>query len=160
MAFLSYLFDYNGVLVDDECVHLDAFRDVLLPYGVTISDSDYKAKYLGFDDVGAFRAILADNAIAFDESLIRSLIEAKSPAYLRRANHGLSQFPGASDLLNRIAFSGAVIGIVSGALRQEIDLGLSILGAQNSVRFVVSAEDTRSGKPDPEGYRYWSQAVD
>ena len=54
MAFLSYLFDYNGVLVDDESVHLDAFRDVLLPYGVSVSDADYQARYLGFDDVGAF----------------------------------------------------------------------------------------------------------
>src|SRR6202142_4305988 len=75
MAFLSYLFDYNGVLVDDESVHLDAFRDVLSPYGVSVSDSDYKAKYLGSDDVGAFRAILADNAIEFDASLIRTLVD-------------------------------------------------------------------------------------
>jgi HAD superfamily hydrolase (TIGR01509 family) len=152
MAFLSYLFDYNGVLVDDESVHLAAFRDVLVPYGVSVSDSDYKAKYLGFDDVGAFRAILADNAIQFDATLIRSLVDAKKPAYLERAARGLSLFPGASELLKRLATNGALIGIVSGALRQEIELGLRMLGAESYVRFIVSAEETTECKPDPEGY--------
>ena len=152
MAFSSYLFDYNGVLVDDESVHLAAFRDVLSSYGVSVSDSDYKAKYLGFDDVGAFRAILSDNSIKFDASLIRTLVDRKKPAYLERAARGLSLFPGASELLNRLASSGAVIGIVSGALRQEIELGLRMLTAENWVRFIVSAEDTTECKPDPEGY--------
>ena len=54
--------------------------------------------------------------------------------------------------MNRLALAGAIVGIVSGALRHEIELGLRILGAQDSVRFIVSAEDTRACKPDPEGY--------
>jgi beta-phosphoglucomutase len=152
MAFLSYLFDYNGVLVDDESVHLAAFRDVLVTYGVSVSDSDYKAKYLGFDDVGAFRAILTDNSITFDAALIRSLVDAKKPAYLERAARGLSLFPGATELLNRLATSGATVAIVSGALRKEIDLGLRLLGAESCVSFIVSAEETTECKPDPEGY--------
>jgi beta-phosphoglucomutase len=153
MAFLSYMFDYNGVLVDDESVHLAAFREVLTRYDITVSDADYQSKYLGFDDVGAFRAILEDNEIAFDASVIRSLVEAKKPAYLNRARLGLIQFPGAGSLLTQLASSGAVIGIVSGALQQEIELGLRMLGVLGSVSFVVSAENTRAGKPDPEGYR-------
>ncbi len=153
MAFLSYLFDYNGVLVNDESVHLAAFREVLTRYGITVSDADYQSKYLGFDDVGAFQAILDDNEIAFDASVIRSLVEAKKPAYLRRARLGLIQFPGAGTLLTQLASRGAVVGIVSGALRQEIELGLRMLGVLESVRFVVSAENTRACKPDPEGYR-------
>ena len=140
------------MLVDDESVHLAAFRDVLSPYGVSVSDADYTAKYLGFDDVGAFRAILADNAIDFDSALIRTLVDRKKPAYLERAARGLTLFQGASNLLNRLAMSGAVIGIVSGALRQEIELGLRLLGAESSVGFIVSAEETTECKPDPEGY--------
>ncbi len=152
MAFLSYLFDYNGVLVDDELVHLDAFREVVRPLGVTLSDEDYNAKYLGFDDVGAFRAILADNGMPTDESHIRELVAAKKPKYLQRALRGLTTFPGAGELLRHLSDQGAVVGIVSGALRDEIELGLRLLGAAAAVRFIVSAEDTRACKPDPEGY--------
>jgi len=153
MPFQSYLFDYNGVLVDDEAVHLEAFRDVLLPLGVSVTDAEYQTQYLGFDDVGAFRAILADHSIAFDAQLVARLVEAKKPLYLERAKRGLVLFRGASALLNQLAREGAVVGIVSGALRQEIELGLSALEATKSVSFVVSAEDTTACKPDPEGYR-------
>jgi beta-phosphoglucomutase-like phosphatase (HAD superfamily) len=45
------------------------------------------------------------------------------------------------------------VGIVSGALRDEIVLGLVVLDIAEHVQFIVSAEDTREGKPDPQGYR-------
>jgi HAD superfamily hydrolase (TIGR01509 family) len=152
VAFLSYLFDYNGVLVDDELVHLAAFRDVVRPLGIDLSEAEYTAKYLGYDDVGAFRAILRDYGLEADDARVRSLVEAKKPEYLRRARSELKTFPGAGELLRRLAQNGAVVGIVSGALREEIELGLRALGAEQTIRFVVSAEDTRACKPDPEGY--------
>ena len=48
---LAVLFDFNGVLVDDEDVHFEAFRRVLEVLGVTISHEVYR-RYLGFDDRG------------------------------------------------------------------------------------------------------------
>src|SRR4051794_9700373 len=59
-AVVATIFDFNGVLVDDEHVHLEAFREVLAPRGIAITDDAYATRYLGFDDVGAFRAMLAD----------------------------------------------------------------------------------------------------
>ncbi len=152
MAFLAYLFDYNGVLIDDELVHLAAFCEVLRPLGVALTEEAYTAKYLGYDDVGAFRAILRDHQLPADDERVRALVQAKKPEYLRRAIRELKPFPGAGELLQRLAANGTVIGIVSGALREEIELGLQVLGAQRAVRFIVSAEDTRACKPDPEGY--------
>lgn len=152
VAQLSFLFDYNGVLVDDEDVHLAAFRDVLHPLGITLSDQDYNARYLGFDDVGAFRAILQDHHQPASDARIAELVQAKKPLYLARAQQQLKLFEGAGALLTRLARRGAIIGVVSGALRAEIELGLERLGATDAVRFIVSAEDTQACKPDPEGY--------
>jgi beta-phosphoglucomutase len=42
--------------------------------------------------------------------------------------------------------------VVSGALRDEIELGLEVLGVRSAIQTIVSAEDTRECKPDPEGY--------
>jgi beta-phosphoglucomutase len=157
VAFLSYLFDYNGVLVDDELVHLAAYRDVLRPLGISLSEEDYSAKYLGFDDVGAFRAILLDHGLPADDARVRELVIAKKPEYLRRAQHELKTFPGAGELLRSLSASGAVVGIVSGALRDEIHLGLQVLDAVSAVRFIVSAEDTRACKPDPAQEHRWAR---
>lgn len=44
------------------------------------------------------------------------------------------------------------VAIVSGALRDEIALGLEVLGVTDAVAKIVAAEDTARSKPDPEGY--------
>jgi len=150
-VFTATLFDYNGVLVDDEAVHLAAFRDVLSALGIEISDAEYVERYLGFDDVGAFRAILQDRGRAPGDADVAALVDAKRPLYLERAKGALRGFPGAAELVRRRAAVGPV-AIVSGALRHEIHLGLDLLGVCDLVRAVVSAEDARRSKPDPEGY--------
>lgn len=150
-TFPATLFDYNGVLADDESVHLEAFRDALAPLGISVSEQDYVERYLGFDDRGAFRAILADSGRKPSEQEIAELVVSKKPLYLARAELRLTTFPGAAELVRRRAQWGP-IGVVSGALRDEIALGLRQLGVEGLVQLVISAEDTRACKPDPEGY--------
>jgi beta-phosphoglucomutase len=53
--------------------------------------------------------------------------------------------------VRRRAAAGPVV-IVSGALRDEIVLGLEVLGVKDLVGEIVSAENTTRSKPDPEGY--------
>jgi beta-phosphoglucomutase-like phosphatase (HAD superfamily) len=150
-VFPATIFDYNGVLVDDEDVHLAAFRDVLGPLGIELSEKDYWDRYLGFDDAGAFRAVLQDHGRTTTDAEVATLIEAKRPCYLDRARGTLRGFAGAAELVRRRAEKGPVV-IVSGALRDEIALGLSVLGVTDAVAAIVSAEDTKQSKPDPEGY--------
>jgi len=153
MSFLGFLFDYNGVLVDDERVHWAAFRDVLGPLGIDLSEAEYWKRYLGFDDVGAFRAILNDRGHDAAKFAVEQLVNAKRPRYLERARFELRAFEGAAELIRNLSERGALIGIVSGALRDEIALGLGTLGIADRVSFVVSAEDTPDSKPNPECYR-------
>ncbi|MEO6600098.1 MAG: HAD family hydrolase, partial [Polyangiaceae bacterium] len=118
----------------------------------------YWEKYLGFDDVGAFGAILLDSGRPLDSEQIAELVEAKRPLYRARAEVSLPLFPGASELIRRRASLGPV-GIVSGALRDEIELGIDVLGVRELIACVVAAEDTRASKPDPHGYLLGIQAL-
>jgi len=144
------LFDYNGVLIDDEDVHLAAFREAVRPLGIEITEEQYVARYLGFDDAGAFRAMLEDAGKEVTEARVNDLIEAKKPLYLARIDRA-RMFAGAKELVKRRAAKGRV-GIVSGALRSEIELGLAKLGVESDISFIVSAEDAPRCKPDPMGY--------
>jgi len=157
-VFPATLFDYNGVLADDESVHLSTFRAVLAPLGVELSEQDYWEQYLGYDDAGAFRAILRDAGKDAPDALVAELIERKRPLYLEQARARLVTFPGAAAAIERRAAAGPV-GVVSGALRDEIELGLSLLGVRERVAFIVSAEDTTACKPDPEGYEIGKQRL-
>ena len=149
--FPATFFDFNGVLVNDEVVHFETFREVLAGLGVTLSEHDYLHRYLGFDDAGAFRAILEDAGQSPSAAQIAELIEAKRPLYMARARAALPTFAGAAELVKRRAAAGPAL-VVSGALRDEIELGLEVLGVRSSILAIVSAEDTKVCKPDPEGY--------
>jgi beta-phosphoglucomutase-like phosphatase (HAD superfamily) len=150
-TFPATLFDYNGVLIDDEHVHLAAFQRVLASLGVTLTEAAYWERYLGFDDVGAFRAILTDVGKEPDDRQIAELVEAKRPVYLELAANGLRPFAGAATLVRGRAACGPV-GIVSGALRDEIALGLRVLAVADCVGQVIAAEDASDSKPSPAGY--------
>jgi HAD superfamily hydrolase (TIGR01509 family) len=157
-VFSATLFDFNGVLVDDEFVHREAFRDVLTPLGVFFSDEQYVDRYLGYDDLGALRAIRIDAGRSPDEGEIETLARAKEPFYMRRAEKSLVVFPGATEVVRARAAEGPV-AIVSGALRHEIAFALRRMGIDGIVSLVISAEDTTRCKPDPMGYRLAVKAL-
>lgn len=149
--FPATLFDFNGVLVDDEHVHLEAFRDAVRPLGIEIGEKEYWDELLGFDDAGAFEHLLKKAGLDSSRGAVQRLIEDKRPLYMARARDALKTFEGAAELI-RLRHAVGPVAIVSGALTQEIEYGLSVLGASDLVGKIISAEDTTVSKPDPEGY--------
>jgi HAD superfamily hydrolase (TIGR01509 family) len=147
----AVIFDFNGVLVDDEQVHFDLFREVLGNEGVTITERDYHDRYLGYDDRGCFEVALGDAGQRFDRSRIDALIARKAARYVAVAESGLQFFPGAADCLGTLARRWP-LAIYSGALRPEIEFSLGRMDRRDRVAVIVSAEDTTRCKPDPEGY--------
>jgi beta-phosphoglucomutase len=152
------IFDFNGVLVDDENVHFASFAEALAPLGLTLTRDEYDERYLGFDDAGAFDAILKDAGRAPTAGDVARLVDAKKPIYMRRIATDLVVFEGAAELV-RARASGGVVGIVSGALRHEIEHCLGVMGVRDRVAFIVSAEDALRCKPDPEGYHIGIEAL-
>jgi HAD superfamily hydrolase (TIGR01509 family) len=148
----AVVFDFNGVLVDDEHLHLAAFNEALAPLGVVMTPEAYAERYLGFDDRGAFVAVLGDHGRSAPVAQIAELIASKAAVYARRARDELRIFPGAADLVVR-AGAVAPVAIVSGALRIEINGALTVMGVAHVPRVIVAADDVTACKPDPEGYR-------
>jgi len=147
----AVIFDFNGVLVDDEQVHFELFRELLAQEGVVITEEDYHECYLGYDDRGCFAAALGDAGQAFDAARLDDLIQRKAKRYVEVAETGLRFFPFAAQTLSAMA-SRWPVAICSGALRSEIEYALHRLGRRNQVMAIVAAEDTHKCKPDPAGY--------
>ena len=117
----AVIFDFNGVLVDDEAVHFELFREILAEEGVVITDRDYHERYLGYDDRGCFATALSDVGQAVNDGRLDGLIERKARRYVEVADSGLSFFPFAAETLAAIA-SRWPVAICSGALRSEIEV--------------------------------------
>jgi HAD superfamily hydrolase (TIGR01509 family) len=147
----ALLFDFNGVLIDDEEQHFNALQAVLREHAIDLSRAEYYTDYMGFDDRMCFvEAFRRAHRTPLAE-LMNHLIEAKAQAYERLMGTRLALVPGAVDFVTRAAPQFR-LAVVSGALRREIENALDRAGLRRHFDIVVAAEDVRLCKPDPEGY--------
>ena len=147
----AVIFDFNGVILDDERLHFELFQEVLARDGVMMTADDYHNRYLGLDDRGCFEAALADAGQEAGRDRVDGMIARKATRYFERAAQGLKFFPGAAECLEALA-GRFPLAINSGALRPEIEFALGLINRRDRVAFIVSAEDAERCKPDPEGY--------
>lgn len=150
----ALLFDFNGVLVDDEPVHLELLHQVLAEEGVELTPEDDPAELLGLDDRGRFTALLAAAGRPAAPETLSRLIARKAAYYqLRIRQQGYPFFPGATELIRAAADAGLMLGVVCAARREEVEGALEQLAVGQCFKALVTAEDVRESKPDPEGYR-------
>jgi beta-phosphoglucomutase len=151
-ALQAIVFDFDGVVADSEMLHLRAYQQVLAGEGVVVSNQEYFDRYLGYDDVGVFKALSKDKGLELDDARMKQLIERKSERYESLAAAGEMLFPGAADFI-RAAAAAVPIAIASGALTHEIEDVLERAGLRSLFPIIVGADQTERSKPDPEPYQ-------
>jgi|SRR5919112_2815062 HAD superfamily hydrolase (TIGR01509 family) len=146
------LFDFNGVIIDDEAQHCAALIATLGEYGYTLDRDSYFRDYLGFDDRECFRATFQRMGRPNHDQAIREAIARKHVLYREALGGSVRLVPGAAEFIEDAALDGLQLAIVSGALRKEIDLILEEIGLRPHFAEIVAAEDVEVCKPDPGGY--------
>jgi beta-phosphoglucomutase len=151
MPLRAVVFDFDGVIADSEPLHFEGFRRVLARQGVALSRSEYYEKYLGFDDAGAFRAVLADHGQAFDEARVAALVAAKLALFPDVIAGQSVIYEGAADCIARLA-AAVPLAIASGAMLDDIEVVLKGTGLRERFRTVGGADHTERSKPHPDPY--------
>jgi beta-phosphoglucomutase len=148
----AVVFDFDGVLVDSEPLHLRAYQEVLEPIGLSLPREKYYASYLGFDDAGVFRAVAEARDWPLDEAKLSALIEEKSRVFEALMAGGDMMYAGAAECVARLAAVWP-LGIASGAARPEIETMLRGRELDRFFRFIVASGETPASKPFPDPYR-------
>ncbi len=147
----AIVFDFDGVIANSEPLHFRAYRDVLADESIVLTERDYYDRYLGFDDVGAFRAMGNDAASPMTDERVADLI-ARKAIRLEALEHERSiLFPGAAAAIARMA-AALPVAIASGARGDEIRRVLERERLAHFFTAVVAAEDTPLSKPAPDPY--------
>lgn len=147
----AVIFDFDGVIADTEPLHFEGLRRTLADIGITLTETDYYANYLGFDDRGCILEALRVNQRPTTGPLVQDLMHKKAVAYMASIKDHLVIFPGVREFVEEAAATYP-IAISSGALRPEIELILEQAGIRKSFRHITSAEDVTKGKPDPQPF--------
>jgi beta-phosphoglucomutase len=148
----AVIFDFDGIIVDTEPLHYRAFLSVLEPLGLGFAWEEYVATYMGFDDRDAFREAYRARGRDLDGKSLKSLVAAKSRAFLDILRAGVEPYPGAVPMIESLHVAGVPLAISSGALLSDVAPILGGLGIDRCFPVVVTADDVRKSKPDPECY--------
>lgn len=145
----AIIFDMNGVLIDDEDLHREAFFHVARYFRMDMDDDDYFHFFAGRTDREGFHEYLTNR---YRERLdeIERLLSEKAEAYRELAATKLKQYPGASVLVRRLSELGYDLAVATSSNATEADAVLTFLDIKRLLIKIVTADDVSKGKPSPE----------
>jgi beta-phosphoglucomutase len=147
----ALIFDFNGVLADDDPIHMEAFRQVAQEEGLSFTDQQYLDKYLPLNDWDCFKELFREHGRTLNDAKLKELIARKGVVYFQAIENKTVLFPGAAAAVKSAARHYR-LAIASGARRQEILHILKQSGLEGCFSAIVAAEDVRFGKPHPEPF--------
>lgn len=149
----AIIFDFNGVIADDETPHMLCFQQALADENLLLSKEDYYETYLGMDERTCTRMLLTQRDGTCDEHLLSRIGERKAELFrLYTARHPPELFPGVIEFV-KTARTRYRLAIASGGRRAQIDAALSDTPIEHDFEVIVAAEDCSVGKPDQAIYR-------
>lgn len=146
----AIFFDFNGVIINDERIHLKAYREILSSEGIDLTDEDYFAS-LGMDDVAFVRAAYARGNKTLNDETLREVIQREHAKHRELIANDLPIPSGVISFI-KAAARHYDLGIVSMAVRREIDHVLQLAGITSQFSIIVSAEPGLKHKPAPDCY--------
>lgn len=150
----AVIFDFDGVVVDTEHLHLGAFNEILASYGIVITDQEYYNEYVIYNDADFFNIISQRHNLELSEADIAGLIDKKFELFKRLIERGPEFIDGAQEFINLLKENKLIVSICSGSLLADIDLILRDTALQNAFEVIVGADSSgvTKGKPDPVSF--------
>jgi len=148
----AVIFDFDGVITDSEILHFRAFNQVLGQYGIELTKDDYYKTYLGFNDADCYKLLIGQGLLKTDKQQIKNLIEQKKRIFEQLAKAEGKMIEGVRDFLTMLEQNNISMAICSGALLTEVEMVLEDARLRHLFEVIVSGEQVKKGKPDPEGF--------
>ena len=146
----AFIFDLNGTMIDDMAYHQEAWAEILnKDLKADLSPAEIRAQMYGKNDE------LLDRVFGpsfFSEEEKKKISMEKELRYQAAFLPHLKLIDGLSLFLNHASENNILMAIGSAAIPFNIDFVLDNLGIRHYFRTIVSAEEVRFSKPDPETF--------
>lgn len=154
MGLKVVLFDFNGVIINDESIHEQLIADILIRENLRPDSDDYQCFCLGKSDRICLKDLLKCRGRIVTDDYLNKLIQQKTKAYQEKLLQleSLPIYPGLAEFLAQLQQQQLVIGLVTGALKQEAELVLEKSSLKSYFSVIIAEEDIITSKPEPDGY--------
>jgi len=146
--FRGIIFDVDGVLVNSEPLHHRAWKQILVEFGIQLSDEQFH-RLMGKTTHQILKMYFEQYGIQED---LEFWSFKKDEVYRSLVHKELKPLDGVVSLLEFLMSRKIRIGVASSAVRQNVEAALDCLGPQVSFDSILSVEDIIHPKPDPEIY--------
>ncbi len=143
----AVLWDMDGTLVDSAEQHYQAWRETMAELGRTLDRDEFAATF-GQRNDAVLRQLIGPHVTADEIERTGTAKEARYRALI--AVGGIAPLPGVRTWLGRLQAAGWRQAIASSGPRLNSEAILAALGVAATFDLIVSAEDVRHGKPDPD----------
>lgn len=141
-------FDMDGVLASSEDVYERTGTETLGRRGKPFED-ELRHKMMGLPTMIALQTMIDwhDLDIGVEELAVES-----EQTFWELAADDLQPMPGVHEMFDSIDAAGLPRGVVTSGANNYAERILKIIGVRDRLDFVITADDVRIGKPDPEPY--------
>lgn len=149
----AVLFDYDGVLVASEPIHLLAWMQLLAELNLP-QEKELILSSVGKTAPEILTRLLTQYKPNWREEGydVHELARRKNVFYLEYAKSGLGLYPGVLDGVQWLRSQKIATAIVSNGKHREIDHTMKLLGLDGLMDLVLSREDVPNPKPHPLPY--------
>ncbi|MFP4132929.1 MAG: HAD family hydrolase [Halothece sp.] len=154
MSLKAVLFDFNGVIINDESLHKELIEEILLGENLRPDAKEHNEVCLGRSDRACLASILERRGRVVTQEYLEQLLEKKATKYRQtlEAQEELPVYSGIEAFIRDLWGSGLILALVTGARRQNVEYILERLKIRNAFAVIVTSDDITESKPDPEGY--------
>jgi beta-phosphoglucomutase family hydrolase len=144
----AFLFDLNGTMVDDMSYHINAWHKIFNDLGVPLSLEETKKQCYGKNSEVIERVLPGRFS---EEDKNRMSIE-KETKYQQLFRPHLKLIEGLDEFLKEAHKAGIKMAIGSAAIMYNVNFVLDGLHLHHYFQAIVSADDVKISKPDPETF--------
>ena len=146
----AFIFDLNGTMIDDMEYHIEAWYQILnTELHANLSYEQVKSHMYGKNGELLERVFGKGH---FSEAEVEKISLEKEKRYQAAYRPHLTLLPGLQAFLQQAHTDGIPLAIGSAAIMFNIDFVLDNLDIRHYFSAIVSADDVRHSKPDPETY--------
>ena len=150
----AVIFDMDGVIVDSLMVHYSAYVDIFKRHGIEF-DYDSYLSYTGTPSMEMLEHVFTKHGKKAD---IKALSFEKFGVVEKNVDK-VKPVDGIHDLLKRLHQAKFKMAVATGAHRAFVDLVLKQVGIVDYFQAIVTLENVKKGKPDPEVFLIAANAI-